>query len=156
MAYSDASQNGVNICCCTGCFSACCRAQRIRQLRSLRQPTGNSAGESAESEQKLDPQADAIASRYRNSDYDVGRRRGDVGRGLSVLHVSRDGAEAYRAPSACGIFPRRSGAAGKDVPLILVKGEREMPRAGRAERFASKITDNLVVIDPESVCAGRH
>ena len=37
----------------------------------------------------------------------------------------------------------------KDVPLFLVKGEGKCrPLDDRVERFAAKITDNLVVFDP--------
>ncbi len=82
--------------------------------------------------QKFDPQADAIASRYHNSDYMMWVGGGDVGRGLSVLHVypGRDAVEAHAPRQLCGIFPRRSGAAGKRRSAHSGERGREMPRAG--------------------------
>lgn len=104
--------------------------------------------------QKFDPQADAIASRYHNSDYMMwvggAEMWGEVYL-FSMCILEEMQWKRTRPVSSAEFFHGALELLEKEVPLFLVKGEgkcRELDE--RVERFASKITDNLVVIDPKA------
>ncbi|EEJ2880135.1 SIS domain-containing protein [Salmonella enterica subsp. enterica] len=104
--------------------------------------------------QKFDPQADAIASRYHNSDYMMwvggAEMWGEVYL-FSMCILEEMQWKRTRPVSSAEFFHGALELLEKEVPLILVKGEGKCRALDeRVERFASQITDNLVVIDPKA------
>jgi len=87
-----------------------------------------------QAKRQFNDRADEIARRYHTSDYMiVDWRRGDVGRGVSVLnvHSGRDAVEAHQIRQLCGVLPRHAGTAGKRGPAVSGERGREVPRARR-------------------------
>lgn len=101
---------------------------------------------------KFDPHADAIARQYHTSDYMMwiggAEMWGEVYL-FSMCILEEMQWKRTKSVSSAEFFHGTLELLEKEVPLFLVKGEgkcRELD--DRVERFAQKITDHLVVIDP--------
>jgi len=101
---------------------------------------------------QFDPQADAIAQKYHSADYMMwiggAEMWGEVYL-FSMCILEEMQWKRTKSVSSAEFFHGTLELLEKDVPLFLVKGEGKCRALDdRVERFAAKITDNLVVFDP--------
>ncbi len=101
---------------------------------------------------QFDPQAAAIAQKYHSADYMMwiggAEMWGEVYL-FSMCILEEMQWKRTKSVSSAEFFHGTLELLEKEVPLFLVKGEGKCrPLDERVERFAAKITDNLVVLDP--------
>ncbi|WP_312670877.1 SIS domain-containing protein [Pseudescherichia sp.] len=101
---------------------------------------------------KFDPQADEIARKYHSSDYMMwiggAEMWGEVYL-FSMCILEEMQWKRTKSVTSAEFFHGTLELLEKEVPLFLVKGEGKCRALDeRVERFAAKITDHLVVIDP--------
>ncbi|VTP65709.1 Fructosamine deglycase frlB [Leclercia adecarboxylata] len=101
---------------------------------------------------QFDPQADAIAQKYHSADYMMwiggAEMWGEVYL-FSMCILEEMQWKRTKSVSSAEFFHGTLELLEKDVPAVPGERRGQMPGAGRPrERFAAKITDNLVVFDP--------
>jgi len=105
-----------------------------------------------QAKRQFDPQADKIAAQYHTSDYMMwiggAEMWGEVYL-FSMCILEEMQWKRTKSVSSAEFFHGTLELLEKEVPLFLVKGEGKCRALDdRVERFAQKITDHLVVIDP--------
>ncbi|HCB0059260.1 glucosamine--fructose-6-phosphate aminotransferase [Klebsiella pneumoniae] len=105
-----------------------------------------------QAKRQFDPRADSIAAQYHDCDYMMwiggAEMWGEVYL-FSMCILEEMQWKRTKSVSSAEFFHGTLELLEKEVPLFLVKGEgRCRALDERVERFAEKITDHLVVIDP--------
>ncbi|MFW0765373.1 SIS domain-containing protein [Trabulsiella odontotermitis] len=101
---------------------------------------------------KFDPQADNIASKYHSCDYMMWTGGAEMWGEVylfSMCILEEMQWKRTKSVSSAEFFHGTLELLEKEVPLFLVKGEGKCRVLDeRVERFAEKITDHLIVLDP--------